>query len=175
MLQLLLMKQFILLLDGMTGAGKTTTTKYLAKELPRTAIFGMDKVKRFITDFERGERDNAIARNIVFEMTKKYFESGISVIIDQPFVNEGEVEQYEKLSKDFSVDLYKFQLFATPTIAYERVMNRQRDLDDKVPEDRVKRNISLFKTRENLGFTVIDTSNMSEESSAKLILKTLTI
>ncbi len=167
------MKQFVLLLDGMTGAGKTTTTNYLVKELPRTAIIGMDKVKRFITDFERGERDNMIARNIVLEMTKKYLELGVSVIVDQSFINEAEVQQYEEISRYFLVNLYKFQLFTTPTIAYERVMNRQKDLDDKVPEDRVKRNISLFKTRGDLGFAVVDTSNMSKESSAKLILKTL--
>ena len=77
------MKQpFLLIIDGMTGAGKTTVSKSLSENIPRVAIIGMDKVKRFISDFERCERDNKIARDIVFEMTKKYLDNNISVIVE---------------------------------------------------------------------------------------------
>lgn len=164
-------KQFILLLDGMTGAGKTTTTKLLAKALPRTAIIGMDKIKKFISDFERGERDNAIARDLVFEMTKYYLDRGLSVIIEQPFKSEDEVVRYEKLADSHSLSCYKFQLFATPEIAYNRVLSRQKDFEDKVPEERILRNISLFQKKDYLGFTVIDTSDIKEDASAHTILQ----
>ena len=59
-------KPFLIIIDGMTGSGKTTVSNMLSKNIPRLAIIGMDKVKRFISDFERGEKDNAIAKDIVF-------------------------------------------------------------------------------------------------------------
>lgn len=73
---------FLLIIDGMTGAGKTTTTRLLADSIPRLAVVGMDKIKKFISDFERGERDNLIARDVTFEMTRSYLEHNISVVIE---------------------------------------------------------------------------------------------
>src|SRR3989344_2331571 len=164
-------KQFLMLIDGMTGAGKTTTTKLLSQHLPRTAIIGMDKIKKFISDFERGERDNSIARDITVAMAKKYIGYGLSVIVEQAFRNEDDVKPYEELAKRSSLSCYKFQLFASPEIAYGRVMLRQKDLEDKVPEERVQRNISLFKKKDALGFTVIDTSSLEADAASKLILE----
>jgi hypothetical protein len=46
------MKKFLLLLDGMTGAGKTATSDILSEKLTRTAIISMDKIKTFVSDFE---------------------------------------------------------------------------------------------------------------------------
>ncbi|MBU0999416.1 ATP-binding protein [Patescibacteria group bacterium] len=164
---------FILLIDGMTGAGKTTITKLLAKDLPRTAIVGMDKVKKFITDFERGERDNTVAKEVVLVMVKKYLELGLSVIVDQPFKNTEEIELFENLARENRINLYGFQLFTSPEIAFNRVVNRQKDYKDKVPEERIQRNISLFKNKEDLGFTTIDTSELEPKDVAELILKDL--
>lgn len=165
-------KQFILLLDGMMGSGKTTTSKFLSDKLPRTAIIGMDRVKRFISDFERGERDNTLAREIVFEMTKKYLDLGVSVIIDQAFKLE-EIEKYENLAKNKSIKCYKFQLHVFPDIAYRRVVERQKDYEDKVPGERIKQNISLFNPRENMGFIKIDTLNLKENEPSDIIIKEL--
>ncbi len=162
--------KFLLLLDGMTGSGKTSATKLLVKELPRTAIIGMDKVKRFVTDFERGKRDNSIAKAIIFEMTKKYLELGLSVIVDQPLKDE-EIIQYEKLAKHLKIKFHKVQLYTSPEISFKRVKERQENLKEKVPEDRIRRNILCFKERSNMGFTVIDTSKISIKKVSSLILK----
>ena len=162
--------KFLLLLDGMTGSGKTSVTKLLAERLPRTAIIGMDKVKRFVTDFERGKRDNQIAKAVIFEMAKKYLELGLSVIVDQPLKDE-EIFQYGKLAEDLSVKCYKIQLYSSSEVSFNRVKERQKNLVNKVPEDRILKNISFFKDRSHLGFFVIDTSNLSIEKVSNLILK----
>lgn len=165
------MNTFLLLLDGMTGAGKTTTTKLLAKDLPRTAIIGMDKVKWFLTDFERGTRDNDISKEVTLQMTKKYLELGISVIIEQPFKSIEEIQEYEEIARAYSVPCYKFQLFTTPEIAHHRITERQKDSENKLPEERIQRNISLFKKRDELGFTIIDTSTLNKEEVAQQVLR----
>ncbi len=164
-------KPFLLIIDGMTGAGKSTVATLLSKRIPRVAVIGMDKVKRYISDFERGERDNSIAREIIFEMTKKYFDHNLSVIIDQSFKLDRELKLYEKLAQKYSFPIYKVQLFAAPKLAFKRVTSRQQDWSDKMPEGRIKRNISLFKSREKEGFMIIDTSKMGVARVANIILK----
>jgi hypothetical protein len=136
-------------------------------------VVGIDKIKKFISDFERGERDNLIARDVTFEMTKAYLEHNISIVIEQPFRLEAEINKYDDLAKEYSVPIYKFQLVVNPELAFERVVNRQKDSETKNPEDRIKRNISLFENREHLGFSVIDTSNLLNNEAAKIILETL--
>ena len=166
-------KPFLLIIDGMTGAGKTTVAAQISTKIPRVAVIGMDKVKRFISDFERGERDNAIAREIIFEMTKIYFDHNISVIIDQSFKSDNELKLYEKLAYKYSFNIYKVQLFTAPQLAFKRVIDRQKDWSDKMPKERIKRNISLFKNREKEGFLIIDTSKISSNEIVGKILKLL--
>lgn len=164
-------KPFLLIIDGMTGAGKSTVALLLSQSIPRVAVIGMDKVKRFISDFERGERDNSIARKIIFEMTKIYFDHNISVIIDQSFKSDHELKLYEKLAREYSLPIYKVQLHTTPKIAFTRVTHRQKDWRDKMPQERIKRNISLFKNRKKYGFITIDTSKISSNEVVGTILK----
>jgi len=165
--------QFVLLIDGMTGSGKTTATQYLAQHLPRTAIIGFDKIKRFVTDFERGTRDNAIAREVTYVMAQKYLDLGLSLIVDQPISDPSEVVRYEELAQKHSLPCHKFQLFAAPNIAYSRVIERQKDREHKVPEERIQRNIGLFQKKDDLGFTLIDTSELIAGQAGEMILKAI--
>ena len=106
-------------------------------------------------------------------MAKIYLGHDISVIIDQSFKSDDELKLYEELAHNYSITIYKVQLFTTPKLAFERVVHRQQDWNDKMPEDRIKRNISLFKNRKRKGFRVIDTSIISNDKVANKILKML--
>ena len=161
--------QYILLLSGMTGGGKTTATKLLRNKLKRTAIIGFDKVKWFLSDFERGIRDNGIAKDIVESMARAYIKHSLSVVIEHPLTQE-ELDRYEDLAKELNLPLYKIQLYTTPEEAFKRVVERQKDIENKVPEERILRNISLFKNREDEGFTTIDTTHTPTEEVVKIIL-----
>lgn len=165
--------KFIMLLDGMMGSGKTTASNILKEKLPRTAIIGMDTVKLYISDFERGTRDNLIGREVVVEMARKFLDLDISVIIEQPIKDE-EILIYEEMSNSFSIPCYKFQLFTTPEIAFERVMKRQQNSKTPHPEDRVRNNIKLYKDKSALGFETIDTSKLSSNEAGEMILNKVT-
>ena len=166
-------KPFLLLIDGMTGAGKSTVANLLAEKIPRVAIVGMDRVKRFISDFKRGLRDNSIARDITIEMTKKYLDHNISVIVDQPIKEKSELKQYENIARKYSIPIYKVQLFTSPKLAFKRILDRQKKLDIKVPITRIKKNISLYKNKGEEGFVAIDTSKKASKEVVKDILKLL--
>ena len=166
-------KPFLLLLDGMTGAGKSTVSALLSNQITRVAIFGIDRVKRFISDFERGDRDNQIARNVVLAMTKEFLMNDISVIVEQPLKSAEEINKYENLASELKIKIYKYQLYVSPEIAYARINNRQKDSDHKVPDDRIRRNIAIFENHEGYGFKLIDTSEIGSELVAEEILKEL--
>jgi len=156
----------------MMASGKSTVSNVLKEKLPRTAIIGMDSVKHYLTDLERGKRDNLIGRKVVIEMAKKFLEVDISVIIEQPISKE-EVEIYEKISKDFSATYHKFQLFTSPEIAFDRAIKRQVGRKDPHSEERIKRNIGLFRNRADEGFETIDSTEKSPEEIAGEILTAL--
>lgn len=165
---------FLLLLDGMTGAGKTTVSQLLFQQLPRVAVISADKIKWFISDFKRCREDNAIARDVVFSMTRTYLEHKLSVIVEQPIVSDEELQRYELLAKEHSVPVHKVQLFTTPEHSLQRVLKRQEDSVRPVPVERIQRNISLFQNRKDQGFSVFDTSETSAEEIKEKILTLMT-
>ena len=105
-------------------------------------------------------------------MTKTYLAHGISVIVEHPFKTSEEVQQYQDLAKQYEVPMYKFQLYTTPEVAFQRVITRQQDSEDKVSEDRIRRNIGLFTKRDD--FTGIDTTSLSSGEVAQTILSAIT-
>ena len=84
-------------------------------------------------------------------MTKIYLDHDISVIIDQSFKSDAELKRYEHIAHTHKLPIYKIQLFTTPPLAFKRVIHRQQDWSDKIPVKRIKRNISLFKSKEKAG------------------------
>lgn len=153
---------FLLLLDGMTGSGKTTVSSKLAEKIPRLATIGLDKVKLFINDFERGDRDNNIGREIIIEATKIYLRNNISVVVDQP-IRSAEIGIFEDIAKDFSVPIYKIQMFADKEVAFKRIVERMKSWDKLTSEEQVHKNLSFFKSKKDIGFYQIDTTTKSTE------------
>ncbi len=163
---------FLLLLDGMTGSGKTTTSNKLAEKIPRLATIGLDKVKLFINDFERGDRDNNIGRNIIAEMTKIYLANSISVVIDQP-IRSSEISLYEDIAKEYSVPIYKIQMFADTEVVFSRIVERMKSWETPTPEEQVRTNISFFKSKKDNGFYQIDTTTKSVDEVTKEVFDIL--
>jgi adenylate kinase family enzyme len=165
---------FLLLLDGMTGSGKTTASNRLAEKIPRLATIGLDKVKLFINDFERGDRDNNIGRDIIVAMTKIYLANDISVIVDQP-IRSSEISLYENISKEYSVQIYKIQMFTNPEVAFERIMERMKNWDNPTSEEQVRKNIDFFKSKKDSGFYQIDTTTKSADEVVSEIFDIINI
>jgi len=75
--------KFIFIIDGETGAGKTTVGKLIGSQIKRTVVFDMDQIKGQISDFKRGISDNEIVRDIVLRMAEGYCVHNLNIIIPQ--------------------------------------------------------------------------------------------
>lgn len=65
----------------------------------------------------------------------------------------------------------QFQLYCDPNESFRRVTDRQKDRDNKVPQERIHRNISLYTDRSDLGFVSINTTDKDLDHVAKFILE----
>ncbi|MBP6883774.1 MAG: AAA family ATPase [Candidatus Pacebacteria bacterium] len=166
-------KLFLMIINGPTGAGKTTLSKILHAKLKRTAHTGLDKVKRYISDFKRNPTDNEISRNVAIAMTQEYLKQGISVIYDEPMTKERAIS-FKKMAKKYGARYFLYQLHASEPVVQLRVAQRTELLGKpKISKARVKRNYGLYMKHKSKDATIFDSEKMSSEQIASLILKEL--
>ncbi len=169
------MQQSIVIIDGPMGSGKTTIGKVLHKELQRTAILSTDAIKWFISDFERGERDNAIAIAVMQQMCSEYIKHGISILLPQGFWKKEYLEPYIKLAEENNLKLFIYQLEAPQDVLLDRISKRPKAelATSPVLLERVMRNLQTWEdNRYNIG-KVFNTNELKPEEIVKLILKDL--
>ena len=59
------MRQFLALVTGPMGAGKTTTANLVHARLPGVALIGRDRIKWFVSHFDRTPEENRIAMAVL--------------------------------------------------------------------------------------------------------------
>lgn len=118
-------QKFYINLFGPLCSGKTTVAKLLHKQLPRTVMISNDKLKWFISDY-RSEEDRPIISLMVFDIVKRAFEAGFSVIRDANLHKEtpAQLEMYDKLFKENDVKLLEFALEASVPTLLDRLRKR---------------------------------------------------
>lgn len=169
------MSQFLAIIDGPMGSGKTTIGKFLHSELKRTAVLSTDMIKFFLSDFERGERDNAITAAVFKQMCKEYIRQGINIVLAQGFWKKEYLDPYLEMAKEHNLKLFMYQLEAPKEFLLERIKHRPKPELAKtpVPEERIYKNLQTWEeNRYDLGKT-FDVTKMSSEEIAKEILKDL--
>ncbi len=167
--------QKIIIIDGPMGSGKTTVGKLLHPNLPRTAILSTDAIKFFISDFERGDRDNAISAAVLIQMCREYIKQGISLLLPQAFWKKEYLDPYLKLAEENNLKVFIYQLEGSKELLIDRIHNRPKPALAKtpVPEERILNNLKTWEdNRYQLG-KVFNVDELSSEQIAKLILEDL--
>ncbi len=167
------MKQFLIIIDGPMGSGKTTIGNFIHKQLPRTAKLSTDAIKWFISDFERGEGDNAITAAVLIQVCKEYIKQGINILLPQGFWKKEYIEPYIKLAEENNLKLFIYQLDGPKDILLERIKNRPKPelAKTEVPFERVLKNLQTWEENKYQTGKVFNISELTSEQIAQQILK----
>lgn len=169
------MKKFLIIIDGPMGSGKTTIGKLLHKKLKRTARLSTDGIKFLLSDFERGERDNAITTSVLMQMYKEYVRQGINILLPQGFWKKEYIEPYIKFAKKNKLKTFIYQLEAPREVLLKRIENRPKPALAKtpVPKSRILLNLKTWEKHKYQMGKNFDTTKLSPEQVVKEILKDL--
>ena len=169
----MVMRNFLLILDGPTGAGKTTAANAVHPLFPRTALLGMDRVKWAISHYKRISRNNAIVNDVIFAMTKEFLKHHLNVIVEQGF-REGVVEAYQSLGNKLGVKVVTIQLTASRKVLLSRIVARRKTAEalqhPLLPMSRILRNIRRHGAKRPIRGLVVDTTLLRPRQVAAIIV-----
>lgn len=173
------MKQFLLLVDGPMGAGKSTVADLVQQKMKGTALIGLDRVKFFVSGFIRNKRNNARAYRITEVMAAEYLKLGLNVIVEQGFYLK-DVLFYEKLARRNRATLLLVERTAPREKLLERISKRRKERISRgikpklkpIAPTRLMRNLRWADTKERASFVrVLDTTTATPQELAAGILK----
>lgn len=170
------MRPFLLILDGPTGAGKTTSSELVHQEFPRTALLGMDRLKWSVSNFKRDHRNNEMINTVVLATTRAFLEQRVNVIVEQGF-RDGWVEQYLQLGEELQVKTVTIQLVAPRDVLLGRISERNkkphaRNVPHPLPS-RVLSNIRKHAKKSFVDAKIIDSSNHNAKQVAAEIIRSI--
>lgn len=75
-------RQFVLLINGAIGAGKTTLANFLKKKLPQKTVFlDLDNIRTFFNSYEQTLYYNNLTRLLMLDIAVAYIKQGCNVVI----------------------------------------------------------------------------------------------
>lgn len=167
-------ENFICLITGPAGAGKSSVTKALAKKFTRSAVINVDQLRGMIVGGykkpwpynDEAELQLSLSAKNSCEIANNFLEKGFKVFIDD-MVGRKLLEQY---SEYFKNDNFKTFLLL-PSL--ESLLKRFDERGNK--EELRKRTQDLHKSfsekRDKLNWKIIDSSNLTLEETVNLIYK----
>lgn len=165
-------QNFIVLITGPAGSGKSSVSKELAKKFERSAVIEVDKIRAMIvggyarpwpyTD-EVGLQLSLAAKNAC-DMASNFLEKGFNVIIDD-VVGQKLLEQYSNFFR--SQNFKAFLLMPSVESLLKRFDGRGDNQD--LRERTIELHKKFSEKQGNLNWQVIDSSNQTLEQTVESI------
>ena len=164
------MKNFMIIINGPPGAGKSTISLNIWKMVPRTAIISLDEIKWLISDYKSDNFDLSLANKIGNAMAKEYLNKKINVIVEKAFCEYKYIKPFVNLAKKFKSKVLIYNLEAPLNIIRKRAKQRPiTNLKHNKPPLKLSKIIRLYKYYIKDKFPVTRTFDTAEQSQKKII------
>lgn len=166
-------KKLFIIIDGPMAGGKTSVSKILYKKFPRMAWVAIDRIKWFISDFDRySSKDHEMMFGIILDLIKAYLKQNLSICLDQSFVPSRNIKPFLDLAKKENMNLFVYQVEADPAILFKRAVDRPKP--DGAAKKPSKKHIQeyigeYFSSKYGSARKVFDSEKMSSEEIADMI------
>lgn len=162
------MKNFLILIDGPKGAGKSTLSELLNKNLTDTEFFSIDGERKLIEKSGNRDADNKKAFGSIVEKLVNVFEQKKNAVVDSA-VFDDRLSMLEDLSKRYEVNLYKFSLTASSETLRARVKEREEAKGKKFDSDRFDHTLKVVQNKSLEGFHVLDSGTLSAQEIFEVV------
>jgi predicted kinase len=166
-------KPFLAIITGPMGAGKTTIAKIVHEKMPGVALVGRDKIKWFVSHFNRTPEENRVAREVLMAMIREYLKQGVSVMTDEGLMQPGAIDPFIAVATESQVPFFVFQIEAPQEVLLERLAQRPVPAVAKEPmsQERILTNIENYFTNKYASPTaVFDSAQTTSEDIASQIM-----
>lgn len=167
------MKNFLVLIDGPKGAGKSTLSELLRNSLTHTEFFSIDKERKLIEKTGDRDTDNKKAFVSIVEKLANVFKHNENAVVDSA-VFDDRLAMLEDISNRYGVSLYKFSLTASPETLHIRVKEREEAKGKRFDSERFYHTLKVVQNKSLEGFHVLDTDRLSAQEIFNSVLSKIT-
>jgi predicted kinase len=119
------MNNYLILLDGPKGAGKSTLSELLRKTFSDLDVYSIDTERNLLTRTESITHDNERAFNVILEKLENTLKRNRNAVLDCG-VTERRLGILETFVKKHDVSFHKFSLTAPYNVLHSRVEERDK-------------------------------------------------
>jgi len=161
------MKNYVILLDGPKGAGKSTLSELLGKSL-NISCFGIDKERNLLERTDSITNDNERAFEAILNKLEAVVGSGKSAVIDCG-VTERRLNALESFAKKQGITLYKFSLTAPYRVLRSRVQIRDATRGKTFNAERFNVIYRALRAKSFADFYMIDSERLSQQEMLEAV------
>ncbi len=166
----------VILVNGPCGAGKTTTTKLLHKEMEQSVLINIDLVRSFISGYrEHPSRSWKTGLNLSLALAASAMQQGRTVIVDKMIFESSAWDPFYHLAKDYGATVHEFVIWAEKDVILQRCDDRgdyKEGVFTRKSCERYWVKVTDF-AKDRMQAHVIDNSKLTKEETVAEILKQL--
>ncbi len=160
----------IIVLDGSKGAGKTSVSKILLKEVKDAIFLSFDEERKLFPHTYGTSGIHEEPFDSIIKKAIEHLKNVRNLIIDCGLTKD-RVSELEKIARDYNSKLYKFFLKGSYDTLLERVYLRDKSKGKETNVKRFEEVYNIVHSKEFDDFYTIETDNLNVEKVAGKILE----
>lgn len=166
------MKNYLILLDGPKGSGKSTLSELLKNNLSNTEFFSLDSERKLLERTDSIDNDNKRAFDIITEKLKGVFEQNKNAVIDSGISGE-RLKILEMISNEYGIIFHKFSLIAPYDVLHSRVKERDESRGKDFNKNRFDFTFKAQQSKSFEDFCMIDSGKLSPQEMFEMVYSKL--